>query len=209
MRLNVTKLALSILLVFHLVSAAAMGDFLVSIGNIVATPTPATQTGSFEVFVSTDQPQPLVGYQFKLALLFGSAETPATLARFTSVETPAARNYAFAPNSASPIGVVSGDGTTVQIGDFLLSGSAQVDSDEAFALVRYEIFGGFLPDDRYRIAISTDPNETFFAIDNTQRLAFTTVDGQILGVPEPNSASLLVLFGILLASRRGHRKFNL
>ena len=205
MKMMISLVATSVVLLLS--TSHAFGQIELFIDDFLLIASESPQSGSFELQVSQNSASApsLVGFQVALELSSVSAAAPGA---FVDVETPLDLDYAFEPFSNAPEGAVSADGSIAQIGDFLLQDSVALSGDFSLGRINFEIPGGTLPGDEYRIDFRVGPEETFLATSLDGRAPFSTSGAVIqVVVPEPNSAiPLTVLLGIALL--RSNRKRN-
>ena len=192
------------LVVLLLSTSDAFGQVELGIDDVVFGASENPQSGSFEILVShdLDSAPSLAGFQVVLEFFNNGSAAPG---RFLDVQTPVDSTYVFDPFSSAPVGEISADGSIAQIGDFLLQNSASLDGEFSLGLVNFEIPGGALPGDEYRIDFRVSPDETFLATSLNERVPFSTNGAAIQVVPEPSSTlplAVLLSIALLKSSRK-------
>lgn len=179
-------------------SSTAVAEMMptVVVGSAIFAPSSEIQTSHVDIWMSYegDMAVDLAGYQFAVNLA-----GPDDSVRFTDVGIPDDRSYLFAPTSAAPIGNITNSGATIEVGDFLLSGTAPLDSGDAIARLQFEVAPNTIG--TYAIEVSTEPAESFLAVNATDFIAFSVQNGSITTIPEPHSC-ILAAIGLALVTGR-------
>jgi len=141
-------------------------DILVSDGNT---------TGSFEVFVTTDETNTISSHQTRLTL-----DPAGSGISFQSVEETTDHPYVFSSSTGNFFASISEDKATIDVGDgWLGAGVQSLDDGDGLFKVNFTIDSGSPPYPVFDLTVSTDPFQTVLVDDGGGALAYSVDNGEI------------------------------
>jgi hypothetical protein len=166
--------------------AGSLPTIVVDSGRL--SPSPIAKTASLEVWVQSNGaiPADLAGFQLKASVV-----GPDDLVQFLGVSAPTVHPYLFEPTSQMPSGLVAGNGLSVELGDFLNTGTAPLDDGVGLANLLLDVQPGAVGN--YQIEVSLEATDSFLAESLTQFVNFTVQNGELVVIPEPSALSLALL----------------
>ena len=154
------------------ISPVAFAALEIEVDNIMVSDTEAT--GSFEVYITTDETHDLSIHQTRINL------SPASLGiTFTGAEETTTHPYVM-PDGEWFHSAVTNGGATIDVGDIVIAGTpTSLNDGDGLFKVNFDITPGAPPYPVFDVTISTDPLMTMLVDDADAHLGFSVDDGEI------------------------------
>jgi hypothetical protein len=146
---------------------------------------------------SPDESRPLAAFQLEFQIAGDSLGT----LQITSTGLPNGLPYLFEAAQTSPAGLVSDDGRSILVGDFLETGWVEPGGPRGLFAVDIDVPAD-VPPAQYALSINPDPSTSFLATSSSQFIGFRLDDGMLTVVPEPAGFYCAVIAALLFVRRR-------
>jgi len=167
------RITLTITVILMLAASPVVAELTITAPNILISDD--MTSGSFEVFISTDEANTISSHQTMLTLSPGSSGIS-----FDSVEATTDHPYVFSSSTGNFFGTISPDGSTVNVGDGWLGGGTQSLSDgDGLFKVNYTVTPGVPPYPVFDLIINPDAPQTVLTDDGDNLLGYTVDNGEI------------------------------
>ena len=167
------KTILTTIIIVASISPVALGELTITVPNVLVSD--MEETGSFEVFITTDETHTISLHQTRISISPDSSGIT-----FTGVEKTTAHPYVM-PDGEWFYGTVSPDGATIDVGDIVIAGTPPSLNDGAGLFkVNFDIAPGQPPYPVFDVTISTDPMLTTLVDGDNNELTYSVDNGEIM-----------------------------
>jgi hypothetical protein len=176
-RERIMRTILTTIVMVLLISMVASADLTITVPDILTSD--GITSGSFEVFITTDETHTIANHQTRFTL------SPINSGiSFDSVEETTDHPYVFSSSTGNFFGKITLDEVEgkafIDVGDMWMDAGAQsLTNGDGLFKVNYTITPGLPPYPIFDLTVSTDPTRTILMDDNNNELAFSVDNGEI------------------------------